>query len=104
VNKVYVIRYSPAALRDLDKISDDLEEAHGTSFADTYVDELRSRIGTLSASPGRYNLRSRLGKNLRLMPELPYHVIYRVEADVVVIVRVVHGRRRITRRSIDHDK
>lgn len=83
----------------MDKIFDDLEQARGTSFADLYVDELRSRIRSLSASPERYRLRPRLGKGLRLMPELPYHILFKVEADAVVVVRVVHGRRKITRRS-----
>ncbi len=95
------IRYTIEAEADLDKIWNDLKVARGTDFADQYMQELKTRIGTLDQHPRRYRLRPKFGKGRRLMPEDPYHVIYRVDLDKVLIVRVMHGSRNITRRTID---
>jgi plasmid stabilization system protein ParE len=101
VSKPLPIRFSGPASQDLEKISDDLELARGSTFAKKYTDGLRQRIRALSTSPKRYRVRRRLGKGRRLMPELPYHIIYQVAADHVLILRIVHGRRKTTHRSID---
>ena len=103
MSKSYPIRFSVPASQDLERISDDLERARGRTFAERYTDGLRQRIRTLATSPKRYRVRRRLGKGRRLMPELPYHIIYRVEADHVLILRILHGRRNITRQLINVD-
>ena len=97
------VRYATAARQDLAKIADDLAEARGGEFAAQYVESLQRRIETLSTSPKRYRVRRRLGDGLRLRPEAPYHVFYRVEPDHVLIVRILHGRRRATRRTIEQE-
>ena len=44
--------------------------------------------------------RSKLGRNLRIAVVEPYIVIYDVRDDTVRIVRIVDGRRNITRRLV----
>ena len=94
------VRYSMAAPGDLRKIGVDLAKARGSVFADPYLDRLVDRIATLALHPRRYRERARFGVERRIMPLLPYHVIYIVEVDRIRILRIVHGRRRITKRDI----
>ena len=101
MSRPFAIQYTIEAEDDLGKIWGDLAEARGAQFAKTYLQRLRLRIGSLARQPRRYRVKPRLGKGRRLMPEKPYHIIYRVDLDCVVIVRVLHGRRRITRQSIE---
>jgi toxin ParE1/3/4 len=101
VSQPLPIRYTVEAESDLDKIWVDLATARGDNFADQYMQRLMATIESLGQNPQRYNVRLRLGKGRRLMPEQPYHVIYRVDPDGVLIVRILHGRRKITRRSIE---
>ncbi|MBV8963091.1 MAG: type II toxin-antitoxin system RelE/ParE family toxin [Hyphomicrobiales bacterium] len=48
--------------------------------------------------PGIGSSRPRLGQDIRILPLLPYVVIYRhaERDDIVSIVRILHGRRNIT--------
>ena len=96
------IVYSAAARDDLTKVTLDLSSERGVEFARSYVANLRSRIETLSTSPKRYRVRPRYGKGVRLRPELPYNVFYQANLDHVLVVRILHGRRKITRRTIEH--
>ena len=95
------VDYTLAAKRDLQKIRNDLAQARGADFANRYMQGLENRIESLSSQPKRYQVRPKLGKGRRLMPERPYHVIYQVDDQSVLIVRILHGRRKITRSSID---
>lgn len=56
----------------------------------------------LADHPDSGPLRPKLGRHIRIALVLPYVVIYRhVEGnDTVSILRIVHGRRRVTRRLL----
>ena len=94
------VRYANAAIDDLRKIARDLAKARGTDFADQYVDTLVNSVAKLAEYPKRYRERARYGVGRRLFPLRPYNVFYVVEVDCVRILRIVHGRRRITKRQI----
>lgn len=65
-------------------------------FVSAYMTRLRSRIERLSDDAHRYRLRPELGEGRRALVEPPYLVFYRIEADRVLIQRILHGARKIT--------
>ena len=101
MRRSFPVEYALFAKADLEGIWDDLEAARGPKFADKYLRELEQSIESLSRLPRRYRVRRRLGKGRRILPLRPYHVIYRVEDTRVLILRIMHGRRKITRRTIE---
>ncbi len=46
------------------------------------------------------NRRPKLGTRVRIAVVRPYIVIYRTNEDDVMIMRVLHGRRKITRHTL----
>lgn len=94
------VRITQSAERDLEGIVDHLAGVRGTDFALSYLADLRQRVDTLQEFPRRYRVRRNFGRGVRVLVERPYLIIYRVETDTVNIMRVLHGRRRITKRLI----
>lgn len=88
-------RLSPQAERDLDAIWLYVAKESGRlEIADTLIDGLVERFLTLVGFP--YMGRSRednLGPGRRSLAVGEYVIIYRVENENVLILRVVHGRR-----------
>ena len=94
------IVFSLAALADLQKISDDIADNNGTRTAAKYLVKLRQSLEVLAEFPYAGRLRPQLGHKLRSWPHRPYVAIYVPETDGIRIVRIVHGRRKITRRLV----
>ena len=93
---------SPEADADFLAIVDRLTDLAGHSVANRYASDLRSIYERLSTFPEIGSPRPRLGSRTRIVILLPYVVVYEYlfPEDMVRIVRIVDGRRNITRRLV----
>jgi toxin ParE1/3/4 len=97
------LRLAPAAARDLQKITDDIVAATGQRVALSFVRRMRRSLEGLVDFPGMGRQRPRFGPGVRSWALYPYFAFYRqVEADVEII-RILHGRRRLTRSLLRSD-
>jgi toxin ParE1/3/4 len=87
---------SPAALRDFDQILDYLIQEAGPNVAAKYRRSFMHLFALLGDHPALGASRSRLGRQVRLAVIAPYLVLYRYQRDTVTVLRILHGRRRIT--------
>src|SRR5262245_24224643 len=94
------LRFSPSAARDLQKIADDIAAAAGARVALDFVGRLRQSLETLADHPGAGRRRTELGSDVRSWAVWPYVAFYRPRDGDAEIVRILHGRRRITRRLL----
>lgn len=93
---------SPEADTDSASILDDLAGKAGAVVADRYEAEFDAVYNRLVAHPESGAPRPHLGKHVRICVVPPYVVFYEyIEADdTVQILRVAHGRRKITRKFV----
>jgi len=92
--------FAPRAINDVRDIPTLLAEKGGNSVAEDYLGRFRSTFERLVAHPRSGGPRPRLGRAVRIPVVRPYIVIYRTSIDDVMIMRVLHGRRKITRRTV----
>jgi len=85
--------FTDEAKADLLQINEWIAEDNpGRAF--TFVDELEERCGRLIGMPRAYPLvRGRENSGVRRVPHGHYLIFYRVTADVVEILHVLHGAR-----------
>jgi toxin ParE1/3/4 len=83
---------------DTDGILTDLAAKGGRRLAAKYDDLFERLYDRLGDYPGSGAPRRALGSDIRIGIVSPYIVIYRHRADddTVTVLRIVHGRRRIT--------
>jgi toxin ParE1/3/4 len=96
-----VIITAPADADTADILADLCGEA-GQVIAEKYNSRFESLYDQLADHPDGCPQRPKLGLHIRIGLVLPYVVIYRhVEGDdIVSVIRVVHGRRRLTRKLL----
>lgn len=63
--------------------------------ARSYVVELNEKIRGVAREPELYAVKESWGEAYRSALHQRYHIIFRIEADQVVFVRVLHGARDI---------
>jgi plasmid stabilization system protein ParE len=85
------------AKRDLRYILSDLNERAGFRVAERYAAEFKVTYRRLADFPASGAPRRGLGPNTRIAIVSPYIVIYDEEGDTATVLRVLHGRRNITR-------
>jgi toxin ParE1/3/4 len=85
-------RLSPRAKLDLDEISDKIAPDNPLR-AVTFVDELVAKFEKIGDHPHGYARRPDLPTHCRVAVHGNYRVIYKVETEVPVILRVFHGAR-----------
>ena len=68
--------------------------------ADRVIDGLEARWRHLGAHPYSGLARDDIAPGIRHLVASSYLIFYRVEADVVLIVRVLHARRRIDTETV----
>lgn len=80
----------------------DIAREAGHLVADRYNAELGSLFDRLADYPESCQTRPNLGAHVRVGVMHPYLVIYRyaIGSDTVSIVRILHGRRKITRKLL----
>jgi toxin ParE1/3/4 len=92
------LRFTSLADADTAAILEDLASKAGPVVAEKYLDRFESLYAQLSTYPQSGPPRPALGDNIRIAIAAPFIVIYRHQPqdDTVTILRLVHGRRRIT--------
>jgi len=91
---------SPQAELDAAAIVEMLKDKAGPNVATRYRRDFEDLFERLAMFPRSGARRSKLARNLRIAVVEPYVVIYDVHDDTVRIVRIVDGRRNITRRHV----
>ena len=91
----YSVELTPAARDDLIGIRDWIAvQAQSYDIADAYVERIKARLSSLADFPNRGSPRPDLGPELRSIPfERKRIIVYRIEGDVVDILRVLDGAR-----------
>ena len=88
------------AKRDLRSIFSDLNERAGYRVAARYAADFKATYRRLIDFPASGPSRPALGPKTRIAIVLPYIVIYDHEDEAVTVLRVLHGKRNITRHLI----
>ena len=86
-----------SAKRDVRRILSDLNLKAGHRVAANYAAEFKATYRRLVEFPASGPPRPELGVQARIAIILPYIVIYDHRDDVVTVLRVLHGKRNITR-------
>lgn len=92
------VTVAPQARSDLVRIVDHLGEVASPATAIRWNARLWATIDGIAHFAGTGAPRQRLGRNIRIKVVKPYIVIYEHElgSGVAHVLRVLHGRRRIT--------
>ena len=88
------------AKRDLRSIFSDLNERAGYRVAVRYAVDFKATYRRLADFPASGPPRPALGSKTRIAIVLPYIVIYDHEDEAVTVLRVLHGKRNITRQLV----
>lgn len=94
------LRFSAAALIDIEDIAEAIARNNGALVAERNVARLRGSLQTLAEFPEVGRKRSQLASGLRSWPLTPWIALYRIADDGIEIIRILHGRRRITRKVV----
>jgi toxin ParE1/3/4 len=84
-------RLAPEAEADLDELWFYIASNGSVDAADRFVDALTTRFFLLATHTRAGRQRNDFSAGLRMFPVGDYVVLYRVEGDDVLIVRVVRG-------------
>jgi toxin ParE1/3/4 len=85
------------AKRDLRRILSDLAARAGYRVAERYAEDFKVAYRRLRSFPDSGPPRPALGRDTRIVLVLPYIVIYESRAGTATVLRVMHGKRNITR-------
>ncbi len=87
---------------DTASILADLASGGGYVLASKFNRRLEALYDRLADHPDSCQTRPKLGPHIRVGVVFPYLVVYRhvVGDDIVSIIRVIHGRRQITRKLL----
>lgn len=88
------LRIAAAAARDLESIQRDSLADYGVHAAQVYMTGFERIFALLRSHPRAGPLRSEFGREVRSIPHPPYRVLYRVEGELVSILRILHMSRR----------
>ncbi len=91
---------SPQAEHDAAQIIDLLTREAGAEVAHRYRRGFDDLLARLVRFPESGAPRVHLGRHIRIGVVSPYVVIYELEPDHVMILRIVDGRRKVTRRLV----
>jgi toxin ParE1/3/4 len=92
--------FAPSAIADTREILLVLAEKAGRPVAVAYFERFSATFERIATFPDSGAPRLSLGDAVRLAVVHPYVVIYRRSRDGAQIMRVLHGRRNITRRLL----
>ncbi|MFB9273987.1 type II toxin-antitoxin system RelE/ParE family toxin [Cohnella cellulosilytica] len=91
------IKYTPAAVDDLDEIFSYISE-NNLSAAEELLEQINRQIFSLAEFPDRGAVLSDddyplIQRGYRFIVAPPYLIFYRLVEDTVIIHRILHGRR-----------
>lgn len=87
------LRLSPAAEADLEDIWLYTARTWSAEQADRYLDALEAAFETLRAMPEIARERDEFDPPVRVHPSAQHVIVYRVEGDRLIVLRVLGGRR-----------
>ena len=87
-------RLRPKAIADIEAIGDFIA-ADDPARAVSFIDELMALCGRIAERPRAFQRRDDLASGLRQAVHDRYVILFTVDADGVVIERIVHGARRL---------
>jgi toxin ParE1/3/4 len=91
---------SPKADADVDNMLEHLADLAGSAVVQRYARELEAIYERLAMFPASGARRKSLGPDTRIAVLSPYIVVYDYADGMVHIVRVLDGRRNVTRRLV----
>lgn len=91
---------APEALRDFREMASFLEREAGGRVAANYAGRLDDALTLIEEHPEIGSPRRRLGKGVRIWPIAPWVLFYETGGESVLILRLLHGKRRITPRLL----
>jgi toxin ParE1/3/4 len=86
--------------QDFDEILDHLTREAGQAVASKYRRALLHLFDLLDDQPALGAPQRKLGRGVRMGVVAPYLVLYRYTGDAVTVLRILHGKRRITPRLL----
>jgi toxin ParE1/3/4 len=87
-------RIAPEARHDLRGIAEYIAKDNPPR-AESYIQELNDKIRAVAKRPMLYPIRDEWKPGLRSAPFRRYHIVFRIDADVVEFLRILHGARDI---------
>jgi len=87
------IIWRPAAARDYDSLREYIE-AHSLTGAETAARRIFAAVESLTQFPGRGRPGVLAGTRELVVPRTSYVVVYRIDGDAIVLLRVRHGAQR----------
>jgi addiction module RelE/StbE family toxin len=84
------IRWTPAAARDLQQISDYLKDHH-PQYREPTLRKMYASVQSLKERPQRGRAGREEGTRELLFPPLPYIAVYRVKEQTIEVLRTYHG-------------
>jgi toxin ParE1/3/4 len=91
------LRVSAKARRDLERIGDDGAVNYGLAASDRHIEGFRRLFALLRDQPFAGRQRGDLSRGMRSLSHRPHVILYRVDGDTVVIDRIIHQARDVTR-------
>jgi len=88
------IRYSRYIETDLDEIAEYIARDNPVR-ALSFVQELRAEMSRIARNPRGYRVRPELGPGIRAAAKGKYLILFRIDENIVLIRRVVHGARNL---------
>lgn len=83
---------TPRAEQDLSEIFDNSADQWGTDRAVAYLKLLQATMARLLRLPELGRTADEVGPGLRIVSAGSHIVIYRLQPDVVAVIRILHGR------------
>ena len=92
----YEVIYTATAEADVVAIGEYIRDAAGDAVAERFVERLVAATAKLRSKPLSQRVRKELAPDIRAVRVSRYLIFYRVKAQTVAIVRVLHDARNIT--------
>jgi len=92
----YRLVLSPKAEQDIENILRYTGEEWGEKQIAIYRDKLAGALEALLANPARGHASAELPETHRIYPVGSHVIVYRVRADIIGIIRILHNRMSLT--------
>lgn len=93
------LRFTPLAVSDLEEIGDYIARDNPVR-AESFVEELRKQCDKIAHNPLGYRARPEIAEGIRACAFRHYVILFRVDGDEVLIVRMLHGAMDIPRKLV----
>ena len=93
------VRFTPLAVSDLEEIGDYIARDN-PARAESFVIELRKQCEKIARNPLGYRARNEIAEGLRSCAFRHYLILFRMQGDEVLIVRMLHGAMDIPRKFV----